>query len=301
MRRAIRDAHVLRDPRERRSRRRRIASGCASSSTSGGRREPALLSRLLDERAARARPRDRAGRLAVAAPVAAVAPALPEQHAAAERRAVSLAAARRRGTHGALRQAGRTPSRSDFPDSRDDVRGRALRVRARDRRRGGERGDRRTTRRRPSSGAGATSRYEQSAAVRAGALLLERTMPERRAGVHALLPRRRAGRAPRRRSTAAFTTTFAIPDAMRDAIARQLDVILGGHLTARAPAYVIFRACPPTGPSRQPSSHDRSRRGRARAGARARAAGRARRWTRTADRSPRRSCSSWRRRSGSTP
>ena len=70
----------------------------------GGGREPAVLSRLLAERVARACRGRRPGGLTVAADVAAVAPALPQQHAAAERRAVSLASARRRGSHGALRQ-----------------------------------------------------------------------------------------------------------------------------------------------------------------------------------------------------
>lgn len=75
--------------------------------------------------------------------------------------------------------------------------------------------------------AGVTSRYEQSAAVRAGALLLEKTIP-------AVLPGymrfylQQAGRAAPSDPRAAFTAAFAIPDAMRDAIARQLDLVLGG-------------------------------------------------------------------------
>ncbi|NUR36260.1 MAG: hypothetical protein HOQ17_06665 [Gemmatimonadaceae bacterium] len=75
--------------------------------------------------------------------------------------------------------------------------------------------------------AGTTSRYEQSAAVRAGALLLERTIP-------AVVPGymryylQQAGRTPPSDPRAMFVQTFAVPDAVREAIARQLDVILGG-------------------------------------------------------------------------
>jgi hypothetical protein len=75
--------------------------------------------------------------------------------------------------------------------------------------------------------AGVTSRYEQSAAVRAGALLLEKTIP-------AVLPGymrfylQQVGRAAPSDPRAAFMSAFAIPDAMRDAISRQIDVVLGG-------------------------------------------------------------------------
>jgi len=74
---------------------------------------------------------------------------------------------------------------------------------------------------------GATSRYDQAAAVRAGALLLEKTMPSAVPGyqrfyLHAV------GRAAPNDPKAAFTATFALPDAINDAIAKQLDVILGG-------------------------------------------------------------------------
>ena len=75
--------------------------------------------------------------------------------------------------------------------------------------------------------AGVTSRYEQSAAVRAGALLLEKTIP-------AVLPGymrfylQQAGRTAPTDPRAAFAMVFAIPDAMRDAMSRQIDVVLGG-------------------------------------------------------------------------
>ena len=75
--------------------------------------------------------------------------------------------------------------------------------------------------------AGATARYEQSAAVRAGALLLERTIPSAVPGYmryYLLAAGRQAPTEPR----AAFTAAFALPAAVNDAIARQLDVILGG-------------------------------------------------------------------------
>lgn len=74
---------------------------------------------------------------------------------------------------------------------------------------------------------GATARYEQSAAVRAGALLLERTIPNAVPG-YMRYYLKQAGRTPPSEPRAAFTSAFAIPDAVRDAIGRQLDVILGG-------------------------------------------------------------------------
>lgn len=74
---------------------------------------------------------------------------------------------------------------------------------------------------------GAASRYEQSAAVRGGALLLERTLP-RAVPAYMRYYLLAAGRAAPNDARAAFTSAFAVPDAVRDAIARQLDVILGG-------------------------------------------------------------------------
>ncbi len=76
--------------------------------------------------------------------------------------------------------------------------------------------------------AGASSRYEQSAAVRAGAMLLERTIPScggRSCTRYYLL---QAGRSSPNDPRAAFIAAFAIPDAVRDAISHQLDVTLGG-------------------------------------------------------------------------
>ena len=75
--------------------------------------------------------------------------------------------------------------------------------------------------------AGTTSRYEQSAAVRAGALLLEKTMPSTVPG-YMRFYLQSAGRSAPTNPKAAFMSTFALPIAINDAIARQLDVILGG-------------------------------------------------------------------------
>jgi hypothetical protein len=75
--------------------------------------------------------------------------------------------------------------------------------------------------------AGTTARYEQSAAVRAGALLLERVMPGAVPG-YMRYYLQSSGRSAPTEPRAAFTSTFAVPDAINDAIARQLEVILGG-------------------------------------------------------------------------
>ncbi|MEO8622903.1 MAG: hypothetical protein ABI625_17655 [bacterium] len=75
--------------------------------------------------------------------------------------------------------------------------------------------------------AGLTSRYEQAAAVRAGALLLERTLPAALPG-YMRYYLQAAGRTSPTDPKAAFAAAFAIPDAIRDAMTRQLDVILGG-------------------------------------------------------------------------
>lgn len=75
--------------------------------------------------------------------------------------------------------------------------------------------------------AGTTSRYEQSAAVRAGALLLERVLPSAVPG-YMRYYLQSAGRQAPTEPRSAFLSTFAVPDAINDAIARQLEVILGG-------------------------------------------------------------------------
>ena len=75
--------------------------------------------------------------------------------------------------------------------------------------------------------AGVTSRYEQSAAVRAGALLLEKTIPSAVQG-YMRFYLQQAGRTPPSDSRALFMSTYALPDAVRDALVRQFEVILGG-------------------------------------------------------------------------
>jgi hypothetical protein len=75
--------------------------------------------------------------------------------------------------------------------------------------------------------AGATLRYEQAAAVRAGALLLERTVPSVVPG-YMRYYLQQAGRPAPTDPGPAFATTFAVPESVLTAMARQLDVILGG-------------------------------------------------------------------------
>ncbi|HEU4721948.1 MAG TPA: hypothetical protein VFS59_11345 [Gemmatimonadaceae bacterium] len=75
--------------------------------------------------------------------------------------------------------------------------------------------------------AGTTARFEQSAAVRAGALLLERTLPSAVPG-YMRFYLQSAGRTAPGDPRAAFASTFAVPDAVNEAIGRQLEVILGG-------------------------------------------------------------------------
>jgi hypothetical protein len=74
---------------------------------------------------------------------------------------------------------------------------------------------------------GTTSRYEQAAAVRAGALLLERTIPAAVPG-YMRFYLQQAGRPAPTEARAAFLAAFPLPDTVRDALTRQLEVILGG-------------------------------------------------------------------------
>lgn len=75
--------------------------------------------------------------------------------------------------------------------------------------------------------AGTTARYEQSAAVRAGALLLERVLPSAVPG-YMRYYLQSAGRSAPTEPRGAFMSAFVVPDAISTAIARQLEVILGG-------------------------------------------------------------------------
>jgi hypothetical protein len=75
--------------------------------------------------------------------------------------------------------------------------------------------------------AGLGERYQSAAAVRAGALLIQRTSPEILDG-YMRYYLKSVNRLAGANVQAAFTATFAIPDNIRDALIRQLDVVLGG-------------------------------------------------------------------------
>ena len=75
---------------------------------------------------------------------------------------------------------------------------------------------------------GATGRYAANATVRAGALLLQRAIPELGPNYMRFYLRAAGLTAPTGDPITAFAAAFPIPDAVRDAIARQLDVVLGG-------------------------------------------------------------------------
>jgi hypothetical protein len=74
---------------------------------------------------------------------------------------------------------------------------------------------------------GLGERYQSAAAVRAGALLLQRTSPEILDG-YMRYYLASVNRPPGANVSATFTATFALPDTIRDALVRQLDVVLGG-------------------------------------------------------------------------
>jgi hypothetical protein len=75
--------------------------------------------------------------------------------------------------------------------------------------------------------AGVGERYQSSAAVRGGALLLERTSPEILDG-YMRYYLASVNKVPGSNLQATFIATFALPDTIRDALIRQLDVVLGG-------------------------------------------------------------------------
>ncbi len=74
---------------------------------------------------------------------------------------------------------------------------------------------------------GVGERYQSSAAVRGGALLLEHTSPELVDG-YMRYYLNSVNKAPGASLRATFIATFALPDTIRDALTRQLDVVLGG-------------------------------------------------------------------------
>lgn len=74
---------------------------------------------------------------------------------------------------------------------------------------------------------GLGERYQSAAAVRGGALLLQRTSPEAVDG-YMRYYLRSVNRPVGSNVQTTFNTTFAVPDTIRDALVRQLDVVLGG-------------------------------------------------------------------------
>jgi hypothetical protein len=75
---------------------------------------------------------------------------------------------------------------------------------------------------------GASDRYASAALVRGGALLLQRLAPELVDGYHRYYLRSARMTVPTGDAAAAFAAAFPLPDAIRDAIQRQIDVVLGG-------------------------------------------------------------------------
>jgi hypothetical protein len=75
--------------------------------------------------------------------------------------------------------------------------------------------------------AGLGERYQSAAAVRAGALLIQRTSPEILDG-YMRYYLKSVNRPAGTNVQATFTATFGLPDTIRDALIRQLDVVLGG-------------------------------------------------------------------------
>ena len=74
---------------------------------------------------------------------------------------------------------------------------------------------------------GLGERYQSSAAVRGGALLLQRTSPEILDG-YMRYYLRSVNRSAGTSVQTTFIATFTLPDTIRDALTRQLDVVLGG-------------------------------------------------------------------------
>ena len=75
---------------------------------------------------------------------------------------------------------------------------------------------------------GAVNRYAANVTVRGGALLLQRIAPELVAGYVRYYLRVAGQPVPSGNADAAFASTFPIPDSVRDAVLRQLEVVLGG-------------------------------------------------------------------------
>jgi len=75
---------------------------------------------------------------------------------------------------------------------------------------------------------GAAGRYSANVNVRAGAILLQRAAPELAPGYMRFYLRSAGVAPPSGDASSLFLSTFTIPDAIRDAVTRQLEVVLGG-------------------------------------------------------------------------
>jgi hypothetical protein len=75
---------------------------------------------------------------------------------------------------------------------------------------------------------GMAARYSANATVRSGAILLQRAAPELASGYMRFYLRSAGVTPPAGDPVALFTATFSIPDAIRDAVTRQIEVVLGG-------------------------------------------------------------------------
>jgi len=75
---------------------------------------------------------------------------------------------------------------------------------------------------------GAAARYAANASVRSGAILLQRAAPELLQGYMRFYLHSAGIASPSGDPTALFTATFSIPDSIRDAVTRQIEVVLGG-------------------------------------------------------------------------
>ena len=75
---------------------------------------------------------------------------------------------------------------------------------------------------------GLGARYTTNANVRAGAILLQRAIPELASGYMHYYLRAAGVGAPSGDPSSVFVATFPLPDTIRDAITRQLEVVLGG-------------------------------------------------------------------------
>ncbi len=75
---------------------------------------------------------------------------------------------------------------------------------------------------------GVVAAYTANATVRGGAMLLQKIAPELVPGYMRHYLRSAGASAPGGDPTTTFTSTFRLPDAIRDAIARQIEVVLGG-------------------------------------------------------------------------